>query len=196
VTVRFYRYYKEWGSDTDSELREYFDTNNPYKLIAEAKEARELLDRKFIQGHEFEDQWGNSIRAHDDPRIRTLCSIGAVYYVQGHQAYECNLIQALNKNTTVVHPGLSCPNEDCECEDHTIVSVNDSMGKDAALAVFDYTISEYQAEIDLAEGMAAQYADKPYNVTPFTFTNTPVPVVLEAVKAKPAPVIVKEEVNV
>lgn len=164
MTTRSYRYYENWSAEP--ELRKFMDSNDPYKLIREAKEARALLDEKFVKGHEFLgiDEHGDEfgIRAFDDPNVKYLCSIGAVFYVQGHQAFECNLITALNKNSGILHPETTtCDDEDCDCNSRgSIVSVNDDFGKDSALAVFDYTIAEYQAEIDLAEAWDAEYKNQ------------------------------------
>jgi hypothetical protein len=200
VRKRYFNYASSWQAD-GHELREYFDTDDPYQLIKEAREARALLDEKFCQGAEFANEGYESLKAYDDPSIKYLCSIGAVFHTQGHQVFECNLINQLNKSATDMHgmnDGCSDPNCGCDKSRTTIVDVNDSMGKEAALEVFDHTIAEYQAQIDYAELCAAAYTESynPYTVTPFVFSNTAAPAIGCGPKGCTVPAPVKQEVPV
>jgi hypothetical protein len=190
--VRKYSYMSDWD-EGPVEVREFFDTNDPYSLIVEAKQARTMLAKNFIQGHEFEDDNGKAIKAFDNPNVKRVCAIGAVYYTQGHQYAECNLITALNESAETLFP---TDQEPCSCGcgalgHRSVVSVNDELGLDSTLAVFDHRIAAYQAEIDLAEEYAATYQISEAAITRWESSFNPSKPIIGAATQP----IVKKEVN-
>lgn len=180
MKTREWMYQEKFGSNV-TELRNYLDSDNPYRLIEEAKEAREMLASHYVAGFEFARSETDAVKAYNDPSIKFVCSIGAVFYVQGHQSYECNLIRTLNKSAGKVFAVTlkTCEQPDCNCEySHgptgSIVDVNDTMGREAALKVFDHAIASYQTQIDYAESFAATYRVTSVPVKPFTYTRVTV----------------------
>lgn len=153
-----------------------WDTNDPYILIREAKEAKELLDKGYIKGaladlgtradgitESPNHGWSNDSNTHPlDIRATGFCAMGAVMAVQGHETEVCGLIRRLDiaayhhRGYGVLAPKATSLDQPIEIRAY---NVNDQESKSATMAVFDMAIDQLQAEIDLAEAWAAdEYA--------------------------------------
>lgn len=177
----------------------YFDTYDPYRLREEAQQARDLLAERYVSGREFSTVASGQVPFFTAMEMKQngikpgVCAIGAVYYVQGHHARQCNLIHALDKKATELF-AVRVQNEDepCACGDpnctegtymeyDNIVDVNDGPnGRARALHVFDAVIADYAEQIRVAEWMAEDYPTIEQMVTTrvkqvFEFTHNTTP---------------------